>query len=91
MLFDWLCCMWLNVGIVVLVVNENLLIFCLILGIGCVSVVSKFDEVGYIVMVIYLSYSGGVYLLLFVWCVVDVFGICGDLFVKLLVCEIEVI
>ncbi|WP_242460861.1 response regulator transcription factor [Burkholderia cenocepacia] len=90
-LFDWLRRMRPNVGIVVLVANENPLIFRSILGIGRVSVVSKLDEVGHIVTAIHSSYSGGAYLSPSVRRAVDALGTRGDPPVKLSAREIEVI
>ncbi|HDR9880645.1 TPA: response regulator transcription factor [Burkholderia cenocepacia] len=90
-LFDWLRRMRPNVGIVVLVANENPLIFRSILGIGRASVVSKLDEVGHIVTAIHSSYSGGAYLSPSVRRAVDALGTRGDPPVKLSAREIEVI
>ncbi|AOI77137.1 MULTISPECIES: response regulator transcription factor [Burkholderia] len=90
-LFDWLRRTRPNVGIVVLVANENPLIFRSIFAIGGVSVVSKLDEVGHIVTAIHSSYSGATYLSPSVRRALDALGTRGDTPVKLSAREIEVI
>ncbi|HDR9503034.1 response regulator transcription factor [Burkholderia cepacia] len=90
-LLGWLRRTRPNVGVVVLVANENPLIVGSILAIGGVSVVSKFDEVGHIVTAIHSSYSGGHYLSPLVRRAVDAAGERGEAPVKLSAREIEVI
>jgi DNA-binding NarL/FixJ family response regulator len=66
-LFEWLRRTRPNVGVVVLVGDENPVIFRSILERGGASIVSKFDEVGHIVTAIHSTYSGGQYLSPLVW------------------------
>ncbi|MCR4465555.1 response regulator transcription factor [Burkholderia sp. SCN-KJ] len=90
-LFDWLCRMRPNVGIVALVGNENPVIFRSILAQGGASLVSKFDDVGHIVTAIHSSYSGGRYLSPLVRRALDALAEHDQLPVKLSTREIEVI
>ncbi|KVH60570.1 response regulator transcription factor [Burkholderia cepacia] len=90
-LLDWLRRTRPNVGVVVLVANENPLIIGSILAIDGVSVVSKFDEVGHIVTAIHSAYSGGRYLSPLVRRAIEAAGERGNAPVKLSAREIEVI
>lgn len=82
---------FLGLKIVVMMMMENVVVLCVLIDIGIVCIVSKLDMFNYLMMVIYVVYMNGCYLLLLMdWILCNMGSIGGKVFV-LLVCEVEVI